>query len=387
MGRSSVPSGSSTGSHEALELRDFDATRYNGRGVLTAVHHVNTMLAKELVGCVADQQRLIDQVLCDLDGTPTKQKLGANALLGVSLAVAKACAHAYNMPLWRYLGGTMVRRLPVPMCNILNGGKHADNPLNIQEFMIIPKGAPCFSEGLRMVSEIFHSFKTILHDKGLSTNVGDEGGFAPAVHHTRHGLDLIMQAIDQSGYQPGEDVFLGLDSAATEFYDDGLYNLSGENKKFTSHEMITEYEDLIQHYPIISIEDGLAEDDWDGWTELTQRLGQKIQLVGDDLFVTDTKRLQRGIDHKVANSILIKPNQIGTLSETVDAIELAHRHGYRCVISHRSGETEDTTIADLAVAFQTGYIKTGSVSRMDRVAKYNQLLRIEASLLGQGTYY
>ncbi|MEW6619531.1 MAG: phosphopyruvate hydratase [bacterium] len=386
IGRAAVPSGASTGTYEALELRDGDKERYLGKGVLKAVDVVNDIIAPELEGEDATCQALIDQIMIDLDGTENKEKLGANAILGTSLAVAKAAALAVELPLYQYLGGVQAKTLPVPMLNILNGGKHADNPIDIQEFMIVPKGAECFSEGLRMSVETFHQLKKILNEKGYSTAVGDEGGFAPNISSTEEALKLILQAIEKAGYKPGEEIFLALDVAASELFEDDRYNFKGERKVMTSAELISYYKSLVEKYPIISIEDGFAEDDWDGWKNFTQELSGKIQIVGDDLFVTNPKRLSKGLGLGVANSILIKVNQIGTLTETLDVIELAKRAGYTTVISHRSGETEDTTIADIAVATNAGQIKTGAPSRTDRVAKYNQLLRIEEELGITGIY-
>lgn len=380
MARAAVPSGASTGAYEAVELRDNDKSRYLGKGVLNAVENVNSIIAPEIIGFDALDQVGIDQTMIDLDGTPNKGRLGANAILGVSMAVAKAAANALDMPLYKYLGGINAKELPVPMMNILNGGKHADNNVDIQEFMVMPVGAANFAEALRMSAEIFHNLKSVLKSKGLNTAVGDEGGFAPNLGSNEEALRVIMEAIAKAGYKPGEDVMMALDVAATELYKDGKYILEGEGKTKTSDEMIDFYEQIVDKYPIISIEDGLSEDDWEGWHRLTSRLGGKIQLVGDDLFVTNTERLARGIGSKTANSILIKVNQIGTLTETFDAIEMAKRAGYTAVVSHRSGETEDATIADIAVATNAGQIKTGAPSRTDRVAKYNQLLRIEEEL-------
>ncbi|MDI6791305.1 MAG: phosphopyruvate hydratase [bacterium] len=380
VGLAAVPSGASTGAYEAVELRDNDPDRYLGKGVLKAVEAVNEVIADELVGEDAAEQVYIDQILCDLDGTDNKEKLGANAILGVSLACARAAANSLGFPLYRYIGGIMARELPLPLMNILNGGKHADNLVDIQEFMIVPKGAASFREALRTGAEVFHHLKGILKKKGMSTAVGDEGGFAPNLKSTEEALDVIMEAITTAGYIPGEDVLLALDVAATELLTDKGYEFKGEGKIRTTEELIDYYEALIDKYPIMSIEDGLAEDDWAGWKTLTQRLGDRVQLVGDDLFVTNTARLSRGIEERVANSILIKVNQIGTLTETLEAIEMAKNAGYSCIISHRSGETEDTTIADIAVATNCGQIKTGSISRTDRIAKYNRLLRIEEEL-------
>lgn len=383
-GRALVPSGASTGEYEAVELRDGDKERYNGKGVLKAVENVNEIIAPALVGgeySVLDQVG-IDHALIELDGTDNKGKLGANAILGVSMACARAAAEYLDVPLYQYLGGFNAKQLPLPMMNILNGGEHADNNVDIQEFMIMPVGAPSFKEALRMGAEIFHSLKSVLKAKGLNTAVGDEGGFAPNLNSNEEALQTIIEAIEKAGYKPGEEVKLAMDAASSEFYnkEDGKYHLSGEGVVRTSEEMVAWYEELVSKYPIISIEDGLDENDWEGHKLLTQRLGKKVQLVGDDLFVTNTKRLAEGIEKGVANSILIKVNQIGTLTETFDAIEMAKRAGYTAVISHRSGETEDTTIADIAVATNAGQIKTGSASRTDRIAKYNQLLRIEDQL-------
>ena len=385
-GRSSVPSGASTGIHEALELRDGDKKRYNGRGVLRAVNAVNTTIYDTLTGQDAADQRAIDATLIALDGTENKENLGANAILSVSLAVARAAAESANLPLYRYIGGSNTHILPVPMMNILNGGKHADNPIDIQEFMIMPIGAPSFTEAIRMGAEVFAALKALLKQRGLSTNVGDEGGFAPAIGSAVEALDMMMQATQTAGYHAGTDIVFALDAASSEFYDKGLYRLSGEGLALTAEQLIGYYEDLIAAYPIFSLEDGMAQDDWDGWDLLTHRLGDKIQLVGDDLFVTNTKRLAQGIDKGIANAILIKVNQIGTLTETLAAVDMAQRAGYHVIISHRSGETEDTTIADLAVATGCGQIKTGSLSRTDRLAKYNRLIRIEEELASSGTY-
>ena len=385
VGRASVPSGASTGENEAIELRDGDKKRYLGKGVLKAVENVNKVIAPALIGECALQQRKIDKAMIALDGTKTKSNLGANAILGVSLAVAKAAANYLDMPLYRYIGGTNTFTLPVPMMNIINGGSHSDAPIAFQEFMIRPVGACCFREGLRMGAEVFHSLKKVLHDKNLSTAVGDEGGFAPNLAGgTEEALESILIAIRNAGYEPGKDVMIGLDCAASEFYKDGIYDYTkfeGANaKKRTSAEQVDYLAELVANYPIDSIEDGMAEGDWDGWKLLTDKLGKKIQLVGDDLFVTNVEYLKKGIDMGCANSILIKVNQIGSLTETLDAIEMAHRAGYTSVTSHRSGETEDATIADIAVATNSGQIKTGSLSRSDRMAKYNQLLRIEEEL-------
>ncbi len=386
VGRAAVPSGASTGAYEAVELRDGDKKRYLGKGVRQAVENVNNVIAEEVVGFDALDQISLDHTMIDLDGTPNKGRLGANAILGVSMAVARAAANALDMPLYRYLGGINARELPVPMMNILNGGKHADNNVDIQEFMVMPVGASNFAEALRICAEVFHNLKSVLKAKGLNTSVGDEGGFAPNLKSNEEALAVIMEAIAKAGYKPGETVMLALDVAATELYKKGKYVLEGEGKTKSADEMIDFYEGLLDKYPIVSIEDGLAEDDWKGWQKLTARLGRRIQLVGDDLFVTNTDRLARGIETDTANSILIKVNQIGTLTETFAAIELAKRAGYTAVISHRSGETEDVTIADLAVAANTGQIKTGAPSRTDRVAKYNQLLRIEEELGGTAKY-
>lgn len=380
-GRASVPSGASTGTFEAVELRDGDKKRYNGKGVQKAVENVNEIIAPELVGLDVIDQVYIDKLLRDIDGTQNKGKLGANAILGVSLACAHAAANELDIPLYRYLGGTNAKALPVPMMNILNGGKHADNNVDIQEFMIMPFGAKTFAEALRMGVEVFHSLKDVLNARGLSTTVGDEGGFAPNLTSNEEALKVIVEAIEKADYKPGVDVGLALDVASSELYkDDGKYHFDGEGLVRSSEELISYYEDLTSNYPIFSIEDGMSEEDWDGWKLMTDRLGKKVQLVGDDLFVTNTERLARGIDLGVANSILIKVNQIGTLTETLEAIKMAERAGYTAIISHRSGETEDTTIADLVVGLNTGFIKTGAPSRSERVAKYNQLLRIEEEL-------
>ncbi len=387
-GRAAVPSGASTGAFEAVELRDNNKDRYLGKGVTNAVNNVNEIIAPEIIGMDALDQVAIDMRLMELDGTDNKGKLGANAILGVSMAVAKAAADALGVSLYQYLGGVNAKTLPVPMMNILNGGEHADNNVDIQEFMVMPVGALNFREALRMGTEIFHNLKKVLKDKGLNTSVGDEGGFAPNLGSNEEALATIVEAIEKAGYKPGEDVFLALDVAATEMYnkETKIYSLAGEGKDLTSAEMIDFYEDLVGKYPIISIEDGLDEEDWEGWKALTERLGAKIQLVGDDLFVTNTERLEKGIQIGVANSILIKLNQIGTITETLDAIEMAKKAGYTAVVSHRSGETEDSTIADLVVAVNAGQIKTGAPSRTDRVAKYNQLLRIE-DMLGETSKY
>ena len=385
-GRAAVPSGASTGAHEAVELRDGDKKMYLGKGVQKAVNAVNTTIFEALCGLDAEEQLYIDQTMIDLDGTDNKAKFGANAILGVSMAVAKAMAEELDMPLYRYIGGSFAHILPTPMMNIINGGAHADNPVDIQEFMIMPVGLPTFSEGLRAGAEIFHALKKELSKAGLNTNVGDEGGFAPAVKSSTEALDYIMKSIDAAGYKAGSEIAIALDSASTEFYENGKYNLAGEGKVLSSDDMVRYYENLCAQYPIVSIEDGLGEDDWDGWVSLTSALGDKVQLVGDDLYVTNVKRLQQGIDQKAGNAILVKVNQIGTLSETLDAIELAKRHQMGIVLSHRSGETEDSTIADLAVATNARQIKTGSLSRSDRMAKYNQLLRIEEELGPQARY-
>jgi len=386
-GRAAVPSGASTGEHEAVELRDGDKARYLGKGVLNAVEHVNNTLAGELTGFDALDQVGIDRMMIELDGTPNKSKLGANAILGVSLAVAKAAALSLHLPLYRYIGGTNAKYLPVPMMNILNGGKHADNNVDLQEFMIVPVNAPSFSEALRMGAEVFHALKSVLHKKGYNTAVGDEGGFAPSLKSNEEAVEVILEAIGKANYEPGKDIYLALDPASSEFFENGKYVFSKSDKSSKSSEqMVRFYEQWVKQYPIISIEDGMSENDWDGWKLMTDTLGKKVQLVGDDLFVTNTEFLHKGIEHGVANSILIKVNQIGTLTETLDAIEMAKRAGYTCVISHRSGETEDATIADIAVATNAGQIKTGSASRTDRIAKYNQLLRIQEELGTNGTY-
>ncbi len=386
-GRAAVPSGASTGIHEAVELRD-GGDKWMGKGVSKAVDNVNNIISDELFGFDVTEQRLIDQVMLDIDGTENKSHLGANAILGVSLAVAKAAADTVRQPLYRYVGGTNVGVLPVPMMNILNGGSHADNKIDIQEFMVMPVGASTFSEGLRMGTEIFHSLKSVLRDKGHSTNVGDEGGFAPNLGSNEEGAEFVLRAIENAGYKPGDDVLLAFDAAASEFFDkkSGLYRFDSTGEERTSDEMVEFWADWRAKYPIVSIEDGLDEDDWAGWKKLTDKIGANTQLVGDDLFVTNVKRLSQGIDQGVGNSILVKVNQIGTLSETIDAVEMAHRAGYTSVMSHRSGETEDYTIADLSVALGTGQIKTGSASRSDRIAKYNQLLRIEEELGEMAVY-
>lgn len=385
-GRAAVPSGASTGAHEAVELRDGEADRYNGKGVLKAVDAVNDTIADEICGYDAFDQIEIDHAMIDMDGTPNKGNLGANAILGVSLAVAKAAAEEAGEPLYRYIGGVNAHILPVPMMNILNGGKHADNPVDIQEFMIMPVSAPSIAEAVRMGSEVFHALKTDLKQAGLNTNVGDEGGFAPAVKSADEALGFIMKAIENAGYKAGDDIVLALDAASSEFYRDGKYVLAGEGKTFDAAGIVDYYKKLVEAYPIMSIEDGCAEDDFAGWKLLTDTLGKKIQLVGDDLFVTNTARLRDGIDKGIANSILVKVNQIGTLTETLNAVDMAHRAGYTAILSHRSGETEDSTIADLAVATGCGQIKTGSLSRSDRLAKYNQLMRIEEELGDSAAY-
>ncbi len=387
-GRALVPSGASTGAFEAVELRDGDKNRYMGKGVLKAVDNVNDIIAEEVIGMDVFAQEDIDKLMIELDGTPNKGKLGANAILGVSLAVANAAANEIGLPLYEYIGGINAKVLPVPMLNILNGGEHADNNVDIQEFMIMPVGAESFKEAIRMGTEIFHNLRSVLKGKGLNTAVGDEGGFAPNLSSNEEALKTIVEAIEKAGYKPGEEVKLALDVAASEMYDKEkkLYNLKGEGRALNVDEMIDYYEEIVNKYPIISIEDGLDEDDWDGWKLLTERLGDKIQLVGDDLFVTNTERLEKGIELGISNSILVKLNQIGTLTETLNTIEMAKMNGYTAVISHRSGETEDTTIADLVVALNAGQIKTGAPSRTDRVAKYNQLMRIEDMLNGNGVY-
>ncbi|QRN84929.1 phosphopyruvate hydratase [Clostridia bacterium] len=395
MGRAGVPSGASTGAFEAVELRDGDADRYLGKGVLDAVDNVNEIIAMELIGLDSEDQAGIDQMMIELDGTPNKAKLGANAILGVSLAVAKATAASLNLPLYRYIGGVNGKQLPVPMMNILNGGSHADNNVDIQEFMVMPVGATSFAEGLRMCAEVFHNLKKVLKSEGLNTAVGDEGGFAPDLKSNEDALKYIVMAIEKAGFKPGEDFRIAMDPASSEFYDAErkLYILASENRELTSTEMVDYYADLIEKYPIVSIEDGLAEEDWDGFIYMKEKLGDRLQIVGDDLFVTNTERLAKGIKLGAANSILVKVNQIGTLTETLNAIEMAQKAGYTAVISHRSGETEDTTIADIAVATNAGQIKTGAPSRSDRVAKYNQLLRIEDELgdvavfAGNDTFY
>jgi enolase len=385
-GRAAVPSGASTGAHEAVELRDGNKSRYMGKGVLRAVDAVNGEIAEALIAYDATRQLVIDNVMLDLDGTPNKSRLGANAILGVSMAVAKAACQTLNQSLYRYIGGTSARMLPVPMMNIINGGEHADNPIDIQEFMIMPVSASNVHEAIRMGAEVFHTLKQELSDAGHNTGVGDEGGFAPNLSSTTDALDFIMKSVEKAGYKPGEDIHLALDCAASEYYEDGLYNFKGEGKKLSSGENADYLENLVNQYPIISIEDGMHEDDWDGWKILTDKIGSRCQLVGDDLFVTNTKRLERGIAEGCANSILIKVNQIGTLTETLEAVSMATRNGFTSVMSHRSGETEDATIADLAVATNCGQIKTGSLARSDRLAKYNQLMRIE-EMLGDVALY
>jgi enolase len=385
LGRAAVPSGASTGAHEAVELRD-GGKRYGGKGVEKAVAAVNGEIFDALCGMEAEDQIRLDRVMIALDGTPNKSRLGANAILGVSLAVAKAAAQAANLPLYKYVGGARAQTLPVPMMNIINGGAHADNPIDFQEFMIMPVGAASFREGLRMGAEVFHTLKKALHDAGHNTNVGDEGGFAPNLKSPDEALGFISKAVEKSGYKLGEDIYFALDPASTEFFKAGKYELEGEGKSLTPDRMVKVYEDLCKRYPIVSIEDGMAEDDWEGWAGITSAIGKNVQLVGDDLFVTNSKRLAEGIARGVANAILVKVNQIGSLTETLDAVDLAHRNAYRAVMSHRSGETEDNTIADLAVATNCGQIKTGSLARSDRLAKYNQLLRIEEQLGDQAVY-
>ena len=389
LGRAAVPSGASTGTHEAVELRDDDKKVYLGKGVLKAVANVNEIIAGELVGYSVFEQNMLDQLMIELDGTPNKGKLGANAILGVSLAIAKAAAQEAGLPLFRYIGGVSANTLPVPMMNILNGGSHADNSIDFQEFMVMPVKADTFTDALRMGVEVFHQLKKVLKSKGLSTNVGDEGGFAPNFKSNEEAIQSVLQAVEQAGYRPGEDIFIALDAAASEFYDagSGMYHFKkSTGDKLTSAQMAGYWKEWADKYPILSIEDGMGEDDWNGWAELTRLTGSKIQLVGDDLFVTNVTRLQQGIDQKIANAILVKVNQIGSLTETISAVNLAKRNAYKSIMSHRSGETEDNTIADLAVALNTGQIKTGSASRSDRMAKYNQLLRIEEEL-GDMAYY
>ena len=385
-GRAAVPSGASTGAHEAVELRDGDKSVYLGKGVLKAIEAVNTEIADAVLGLEAEDQSDVDRAMIDLDGTENKSRLGANAILGVSLAVAKAAADARGLPLYRYVGGVSSHVLPVPMMNIINGGEHADNPIDVQEFMVVPVGASSIAEAVRCGSEIFHTLKKGLHDKGLATSVGDEGGFAPNIASTSDALDFIMSSIEKAGYKPGDDVMIALDCAATEFFKNGKYDISGEGKILSSHEMAEYLADLTRRYPIFSIEDGMAEDDFTGWKALTDLIGDKVQIVGDDLFVTNPKRLKMGIEGGLANSLLVKVNQIGTLTETLEAVSMAHRAGFTAVMSHRSGETEDATIADLAVATNCGQIKTGSLARSDRLAKYNQLIRIEEELDESAVY-
>lgn len=380
MGRAAVPSGASTGMYEAVELRDGDKSQYMGKGVLKAVQNINDTIAEELIGTNVFDQTYIDKMLIELDGTPNKAKLGANAILGVSLAVANAAANSLGLPLYQYVGGVNAKVLPVPMMNIINGGSHADNSVDLQEFMVMPAGAESFSQALQMCAEVYHTLKKLLNDKGYSTAIGDEGGFAPNLKSNEEAIQIIIEAITAAGYKAGEDMFIAIDAASSEYYKDGKYVLEHEGKSLTSAEMVEFFADWVNKYPIISIEDGMDEEDWEGWKLLTEKLGKKVQLVGDDLFVTNTERLETGIDKGVANSILIKLNQIGTLTETLNAIEMANRAGYTAVISHRSGETEDTTIADLVVAVNAGQIKTGAPARSERVAKYNQLLRIEQEL-------
>ena len=387
IGRAAVPCGASTGEHEAIELRDGDKNRYLGKGVMKAVHNVNTVIAQKIKGMDSSKQEKIDQAMLELDGTENKSRLGANAILGVSLATARASANAKGAPLYKYLGGSKAKVLPVPLMNILNGGLHADNNLDLQEFMIVPVGASCFKEGLRFAVEVFHTLKKILKERGETTSVGDEGGFAPNLKSNEEAVQIIIQAIEKAGYKPGKDIYIALDPAASSIYKDGKYELKGEGRSLSNLEMVGLFGKWVSKYPIISIEDGLAEDDWDGWKKLTDTLGKKIQIVGDDLFVTNVKRLKMGIERGVANSILIKVNQVGSLTETLDTINLARKSGYTAVISHRSGETEDTTIADLVVATGVGQIKTGSLCRSERIAKYNQLLRIEEEIGSEAVYY
>lgn len=387
IGRAAVPCGASTGEHEAIELRDGDKNRYLGKGVMKAVHNVNTVIAQKIKGMDSSKQEKIDQAMLELDGTENKSRLGANAILGVSLATARASANAKGAPLYKYLGGSKAKVLPVPLMNILNGGLHADNNLDLQEFMIVPAGASCFREGLRFAVEVFHTLKKILKERGETTSVGDEGGFAPNLKSNEEAVQVIIQAIEKAGYKPGKDIYIALDPAASSIYKDGKYELRGEGRSLSNLEMVGLFGEWVNKYPIISIEDGLAEDDWDGWKKLTDTLGKKIQIVGDDLFVTNVKRLKMGIERGVANSILIKVNQVGSLTETLDTINLARKSGYTAVISHRSGETEDTTIADLVVATGVGQIKTGSLCRSERIAKYNQLLRIEEEIGSEAVYY
>ncbi|HDN79870.1 MAG TPA: phosphopyruvate hydratase [Chloroflexi bacterium] len=385
-GRAAVPSGASTGAHEALELRDGDRSRYNGKGVLKALENINEIIAKEILGHSAYRQRAIDELLIKLDGTPSKSRLGANAILGVSLAVARAAANSLGVPLYRYIGGINACILPVPLMNILNGGKHASDSTDLQEFMIVPAGAPTFAEALRWGAETYHALKKVLASKGYNTNVGDEGGFAPSLKANEEAVELLLEAIEKAGYKPGEQIFIALDAAATEFYEDGKYVLKKEGRTLSAEEMVEFYADWVEKYPIISIEDGLAEDDWEGWQLLTRRLGDEVQLVGDDLFVTNVGRLRKGIELGAANAILIKLNQIGTLTETLEAVKMAQEAGWGAIISHRSGETEDVTIAHLAVATGVGQIKTGAPCRSERVAKYNELLRIEEDLSNMANF-
>jgi len=386
IGFAAVPSGASTGIHEAIELRDDDAKRYGGKGVLRAIENVNKVIAPELIWMDALRQTAIDELMCRLDGTANKGNLGANAILGVSLAVAKAAADGLGLPLYRYIGGTIARTLPLPMMNILNGGKHAANSTDLQEFMVMPVAAPSFAEGLRWGAEIYHSLKKVLASKGLNTNVGDEGGFAPSLSSNVQAIEVILEATEKAGYKPGEDVWIALDPAASEIYENGKYHLRRENRVLTSDEMVGFYVEWVGKFPIISIEDGMAEDDWEGWAKLVQAVGDRVQIVGDDLLVTNVERVQKAIDTRSANALLCKVNQIGTLTEAVAAVEMAHRAGWSCIVSHRSGETEDTTIADIAVALNTGQIKTGAPCRSDRVAKYNRLLRIEEELGSAARY-
>ncbi len=386
LGRAAVPSGASTGVHEAVEKRDADKNRYNGKGVLNAIAAVNSEIAEELIGYDVTEQLSIDTLMIEMDGTPNKSRLGANAILGVSLACAKAAADFCNLPIYRYVGGATAKTLPVPMMNIINGGEHADNPIDIQEFMIMPVAAENIKDAIRIGSEIFHTLKNELKNAHLSTGIGDEGGFAPNIKSTREAIDFILKSIEKAGYSPGSDIFLALDCASTEYYSDNKYIFKGEGRELSSIENIAYLESLVKDYPIISIEDGMAEDDWEGWIALTETLGDKVQLVGDDLFVTNPSRLKMGIEKKAANSMLVKVNQIGTLSETLNAVEIAHRANFTNVMSHRSGETEDSTIADLAVATNCGQIKTGSLARSDRLAKYNQLIRIEEELGNTAEY-
>lgn len=385
-GRAAVPSGASTGVHEALELRDGDADRYGGKGVLKAVDNVNEIIADEIVGLDALDQLGVDQAMIDLDGTPNKGRLGANAILGVSLAVAKAAANALDVPLYRYIGGVNAHILPVPMMNILNGGKHAANSTDLQEFMIMPAGADTFSECLRWGAEIYHSLHKVLAERALNTNVGDEGGFAPSLEYNAQAVEVILEACERAGYRPGEDVWIALDPAASELYKDGYYHLARENRVLSSEEMVAFWSEWVDKYPIISIEDGMAEDDWEGWQRLVQAVGDRVQLVGDDLLVTNVERVQKAINLKAATALLCKVNQIGTLSEAISAVEMSHRAGWAAIVSHRSGETEDTTISDIVVALNTGQIKTGAPARSDRVAKYNRLLRIEEELADSGRF-